>query len=105
MRGSPRVRWPRNESPLRTHKRKSRGQPGDFSATTKKHEANSTANREDAKAFSTLQARFAIAGHSLYRTAAPDGSIAYLATRWGMIRELAPLEDAERFLAQIGGSK
>jgi hypothetical protein len=73
------------------------------SATTKKHNADVTPNYADAKAFATLQARFAIAGHTLYRTVNPDGTILYLAGKWGYFRELKNLEAVAAFLALIGG--
>jgi hypothetical protein len=56
----------------------------------------------DPKAWATLQARSAIAGYQLYRTAEQDGSLVYFAARWGMVRALADLEEVERFLKQVG---
>ena len=53
--------------------------------------------------FATLQAKFAIVGHTLYRTVNPDGSILYLAGKWGYFRELKNLEAVAAFLAMIGG--
>jgi hypothetical protein len=53
----------------------------------------------------TNQAKFAIAGHALYKTTNPDGSILYLATRWGFVRELKSLEAVAAFFAMIGGAK
>jgi hypothetical protein len=78
---------------------------GFSSATTTKHEADVTPKVDDAKAFATLQAKFAIAGHTLYRTVNPDGTILYLAGKWGYFRELKNLESVAAFLALIGGVK
>jgi hypothetical protein len=74
-------------------------------ATTKKHDGDVTPKVDDAKAFSTLQAKFAIAGHTLYRTVNPDGTILYLVGKWGYFRELKNLEAVAAFLAMIGGAK
>ena len=76
---------------------------GRFSATTMKHISDSATNRDAEKCFSTWQARFAICGHTLYRTASPDGAILYLSSRWGMVRELKTLEAVAAFFEMIGG--
>ncbi len=55
------------------------------------------------KAFKTLQAQFSLRGHALHRTSPADGPVSYLAERWGLARYLPTLDDARRFLAQIGG--
>ena len=55
------------------------------------------------KAFKTLQARFALIGHTLQRTDSADGAVTFYVTRWGLIKPVPTLEDAERFLLQIGG--
>lgn len=73
------------------------------SAATKQHEANHSAIRDEEKAFSTWRAKFALVGHTLYRTVNADGSILYLAGKWGYFRELKSLEAVAAFLAQIGG--
>jgi hypothetical protein len=52
------------------------------------------------KAFSTLQARFALCGQTLNRL---PGSQAMYATRWGMVRHLATEVEARLFLARIEG--
>ncbi len=59
-------------------------------------------NRE--KEFATLQAQFALTGHALHRSRDATGIEAYLADRWGLVRYLPSLDDARRFLAQIGGA-
>ena len=76
---------------------------GNFSATTTKHIRDSATNRDAEKCFSTWQARYAICGHTLYRTASADGEILYLASRWGMLREMKSLEAVAQFYEQIGG--
>ena len=54
------------------------------------------------KAFSTLRARLARAGHALSRTDADDGARSYFVSRWGMVRELRTLDDVQRFAEQVG---
>lgn len=63
-------------------------------------------DRDDAgnKAFTTLRARFALRGHVLHRTSSVDGAATYYAERWGQVRHLPTLDDAKRFLVQIGGA-
>ena len=57
----------------------------------------------DGKAFASLAARFALAGHTLSRSNPADGACMYYAARWGMSRALPDLQAAAHFLAQIGG--
>ena len=57
----------------------------------------------EGKAFATLAARFALAGHTLTRSNAADGAAVYYAGRWGLSRALPDLQAAAHFLAQIGG--
>jgi hypothetical protein len=59
---------------------------------------------DDKKQFTTLRAQFAMRGHCLQRTSLMDGPVTYYAERWGMVRYLPTLDDARRFLAQIGGA-
>lgn len=58
-----------------------------------------------AKRFATLQAQFALRGHTLRQSGPNDGSglVSYLAERWGMARHLPTLDDAAKFLLQLGG--
>lgn len=58
------------------------------------------------KAFTALQAQFALLGHVLHKSGPNDGPgpVSYMAERWGMVRYLPTLKDAELFLAQIGGA-
>jgi len=59
----------------------------------------------EAERFAQLKAQFARAGHTLHQSGPGDGPgpVSYLAERWGMARYLPTLDDAERFLKQIGG--
>jgi hypothetical protein len=52
------------------------------------------------KEFSTLQAQFALHGQTLSRL---PGSVALYCSRWGMVKHLPTVEDAHRFLEQVGG--
>ena len=56
------------------------------------------------KAFTTLAARFALAGHTLTRSNPADGAVMYYAGRWGLSRALPDLQAAAQFLAVIGGA-
>ena len=64
---------------------------------------NHNADRAEEKAFCTLQTRFVVAGHTLYRTVNADETILYLAGKWGYFRELKSLEAVATFLMLIGG--
>ena len=57
----------------------------------------------EGKAFATLAARFALAGHTLTRSNPADGAAVYHAGRWGLSRTLPDLQAAAHFLVQIGG--
>jgi hypothetical protein len=61
-----------------------------------------TAERSE-KAFKSLQAAFALAGHTLARTEAKDGTVSYFCHKWGRAKHLPDLDAARRFLVQIGG--
>jgi hypothetical protein len=56
------------------------------------------------KAFATMAARFALAGHALVRCHPADSVTPYYAFKWGMIKPLASLDDAQAFLKRIGGA-
>ena len=60
--------------------------------------------QREGKAFATLAARFAIAGHALTCSNPADGAVMYHAGRWGLHRSLPDLEAAAQFLAVIGGA-
>ena len=68
-------------------------------------QADVTAQRDESKLYSTLQAKFALAGHTLYKTINPDGTVIYLAGKWGYFREIKGLEAVAAFLAMIGGAR
>ena len=51
-----------------------------------------------------MRAQFALAGHTLVASTRSDGTPCLVATRWGLTRELADLDEAQAFLRQIGGS-
>lgn len=57
----------------------------------------------DPKSWATLQARAALAGYALYRTAAEDGAVAYFACRWGMVKALGSLEEVDSWLTMVTG--
>lgn len=65
-----------------------------------------TTDNTEAKRFATLQAQFALHGHTLHQSGQNDGPgpVSYMAERWGMARYLPTLEDAEKFLIQVGGA-
>ena len=58
------------------------------------------------KRFATLQAQYAMTGHTLHQSnnSEEHAPASYMAVRWGLVRYLPTLEDAERFLIQIGGA-
>lgn len=58
----------------------------------------------DEKAWATLQAQFALKGHTLHRTNPKDGPVSFYAERWGMVRYLPTPADVRRFLEQLGGT-
>ncbi|HOB65818.1 hypothetical protein [Ottowia sp.] len=58
---------------------------------------------DQAKALATLQAEFALAGHTLTASVRADGSPCLVASRWGLTRELRDPDEAHEFLQQIGG--
>jgi hypothetical protein len=69
-------------------------------------EKNKTTSHDaEAKRFATLQAQFALAGHTLHQSGPGDGPgpVSYLAERWGVARHLPTLDDADRFLVQVSG--
>ena len=71
--------------------------------TTDTNGANFRTTDDQGKAFKTLVAGFAQAGHTLHRTDAKDGTVTYWAARWGLVRFLPTIDAARRFLDQIGG--
>lgn len=77
--------------------------PNQENAPSVTNRTNHNADRAEEKAFCTLQTRFVEAGHTLYRTVNADGTILYLAGKWGYFRELKSLEAVTAFLMLIGG--
>ena len=55
------------------------------------------------KVFHSMRAAFALHGHALHRTNPKDGTVAYWAERWGLVRHLPNIDKARQFLEQIGG--
>ena len=64
-----------------------------------------TSTTTDAKRFTELKNEFALHGHTLHQSGPNDGlgPVSYLAERWGLARYLPTLDDAEKFLLQVGG--
>ena len=88
-----------------SRKEKAPHQRGSFCATTTKNTIDFVTNRDTENCSSTWQARYAICGHTLYRTTSPGGEILYLASRWGLVREMKSLEAVAAFFAMIGGAR
>ena len=68
------------------------------------NDLNFPTGQREGKAFATLAARFALAGHTLTRSIPADGAVLYYAGRWGLSRALHDLNAAAQFLKQIGGN-
>jgi len=77
--------------------------PDQENAPSVTNDANDSAVRAEDKAFFTVQAKLAMPGRARYRTTIFDGTIPFLAGRWGCFRELKYLEAAAAMLMQIGG--
>lgn len=90
-------------SPTHTPNENAQRELGIFGTTGQKHGVDHNAISSEIATFSQLEAQFARAGHTLRQKANRDGTIYYLASRWGMFRELKGLEAAAAFLAVIGG--
>ncbi len=54
------------------------------------------------KAYTTLRARFALRGYTLRRTDPSEGAPRYFVSRWGLLRELANLDEVTAFAEQVG---
>ena len=67
------------------------------------NDLNFPTGQREGKAFATLVARFALAGHTLTRSNPADGAVLYYAGRWGLSRALHDLDAVAQFLTQIGG--
>ena len=68
------------------------------------NDLNFPTGQREGKAFATLAARFALAGHTLTRSNPADGAVLYYAGRWGLSRALHDLDAAAQFLTQIGSA-
>ena len=68
------------------------------------NDLNFPTGQREGKAFVTLVARFALAGHTLTRNNPADGAVLYYAGRWGLSRALYDLDAAAQFLTQIGSA-
>lgn len=57
------------------------------------------------KPYATLQAQFALLGHSLQHTRrADDGRVTFIVSRWNQARFFSHLNDVRAFLTQIVGA-
>ena len=86
-----------------THEKAHGYDPVSFPTDTTK-ELSFPTEQCEGKAFATLAARFALAGHTLTRSNPADGAVLYYAGRWGLSRALHDLDEASQFLTQIGGA-
>ena len=77
--------------------------PGVLSANEHKHDEEFSRDRQNDKALLNWQSLYALQGHCLYQGKAADGHTSYLATRWGMTREMKSLDEVEKFFSLIGG--
>jgi len=60
-------------------------------------------NHDENQASTTLRSNVALIGYTLSRTTTIDGGVIYLASKWGMFRELKGLEAVAALFALIGG--
>ncbi len=78
---------------------------GDGNPTAGHTDTRTVSNPVDAdKAFASLQAAYALKGHSLHRIAPSDSGAAYWAERWGLVKHLPTIDAARRFLDVVGGA-
>ena len=59
----------------------------------------------DRKAWSTYQARAALAGFQLWRTDPADGVQRLFLGRWGVVRVIADFDELDRLLDQLLGNR
>lgn len=85
---------PRNEKPT---------VDGNPTAGDANNDLNYPTGQRPSKAFGTLRAAFALKGHALYQIDKQDEPTIYWIERWGLVRYLPTIDDARRFLEQIGG--
>lgn len=62
-----------------------------------------TTHHDDAKRVSGLRAAAALAGYQIARTDPADGQVKYFAIRWGLVRYLGDISDAEAFVRAAEG--
>lgn len=74
-------------------------------ALTKSNTATVAPAENLGKPYATLQAQFALLGHSLqYNRRADDGRVTFIVSRWNQARFFSHLNDVRAFLAQIVGA-
>jgi hypothetical protein len=71
----------------------------------KNDSADSRTAHADDKRFATLRAQAAIAGHELRREPVGDRASLYVIRRWGLRRELASLDEVQRWIERATGRK
>ena len=69
------------------------------------NDLNFPTGQREGKAFATLAARFALAGHTLTHSNPADGAVLYYAGRSGKTRELANLDAVAFWLDRVTGVK
>ena len=89
-------------TPTTTHEKAHGCDPVSFQNNTT-DDLNFPTGQREGKAFATLAARFALAGHTLTHSNPADGAVMYYAGRWGFSRALHDLDAAAQFLTQMGG--
>lgn len=62
-----------------------------------------SAPRLEDKAFATLQAKAALVGVALVRSADEAGREVFIASKWAMCRQLDAVDEVERLLARMAG--
>ncbi|NMM10940.1 MAG: hypothetical protein HHJ16_11805 [Polaromonas sp.] len=67
------------------------------------NDLNFPTGHREGKAFATLAAGYALAGHALHRSDPNDGAVTYWVERWGLVRYLPTIDAVRQFLEQIGG--
>ena len=65
------------------------------------NDLNYPTGQRSGKAFATLAARFALTGYQLARTDPDDGPVSYHAARYGLVRCLPTLCDAQQLLTHL----
>jgi hypothetical protein len=77
---------------------------GDGNPTAGHTDSSTVTTSADAEmTFRNLRAAYAMQGHALLRADPADGTVNYLAKRWGLVRYLPTIDVARHFLKVIGG--